>query len=381
MWDLIVVGAGPAGATAARVAAESGARVLLVDKDDAPRYKTCGGGIIGITRQHLPPGFPQRDDITAITLSLCCTRDHTRHARERFLSMVLRPECDEFLVRQAVQAGAEFRPHVVVRAAEQNEQSVRVLTAAGEELAARYLVDASGTSSRIARQLGVEVAEIDLGLERELVASPEQQALWAGRIHADFGAIPGSYGWLFPKGDTLTVGVIGRKGDPAALKQYLDDYQAHLGLADAPVLHDSGHLTRCRTATSPLGQGRIVLAGDAAGLLEPFTREGLSYATRSGTVAGQSIAAALIGDDPEPARAYTTALQSTLCREIEAGLVVRRCFETVPGAFWAMVARSFTGWRFFTAFAAGRTSFPDIVAKPYARIPMALIRRFAAARA
>jgi flavin-dependent dehydrogenase len=56
-WDVIVVGAGPAGSNAARTAAEAGARVLLLEKAELPRYKTCGGGLIGYSRRSLPPGF------------------------------------------------------------------------------------------------------------------------------------------------------------------------------------------------------------------------------------------------------------------------------------------------------------------------------------
>ncbi|MGL4831606.1 MAG: geranylgeranyl reductase family protein [Propionibacteriaceae bacterium] len=373
--DLVVIGAGPAGSSAARVAAAAGLRVVIVDKEQFPRYKTCGGGMIGVTRAQVPAGFPSRGDICSLVLSRNCKHDRTRRSETRILTMLARPEFDQFLLDEACAAGATFHAEKHIRSYRHDDQSVTVITATGEELSSRYVIDASGTSSVIARQMGVTLHAIDLGLERELRVTEEQQQLWEGCIHADFGPISGSYGWLFPKGDTLTVGVIASKSDAVALKGYLDDYIDHLGLSNAEVLHDSGHMTRCRSSESPLGQGRILLAGDAAGLLEPFTREGLSFATRSGIAAASTIIAAAATDNSDPASDYTATLATTLCREIEAGFAVRRVFEKLPGAFYAMVARSRSGWWFFTRFASGELSFPDILAKPYARIPVALLQR------
>ena len=80
--------------------------------------------------------------------------------------------------------------------------------------------------------------------------------------------------------------MIAARGQGERTKRYLRDFVARLGLAGVEPEHDSGHLTRCRTADSPLRRGRVLVAGDAAGLLEPWTREGISYALRSGALAG-----------------------------------------------------------------------------------------------
>ena len=149
------------------------------------------------------------------------------------------------------------------------------------------MIGADGTSGRVSRLVGVTLSRVDLGLELELDAG-DLASEWADRIHLDWGPLPGSYGWVFPKGDSLTVGVIAAKGRPTETRAYLATLVRQLGLDGLRVLHDSGHLTRCRTPTSPLGSGRVLLAGDAAGLLEPWTREGISFAVRSGELAGRS---------------------------------------------------------------------------------------------
>ncbi len=86
--------------------------------------------------------------------------------------------------------------------------------------------------------------------------------------------------------------MIAGRGEGERTRQYLRRFVDRLGLADVSPVHDSGHLTRCRSDDSPLRRGRVLVAGDAAGLLEPWTREGISYALRSGELAGAAVAGA-----------------------------------------------------------------------------------------
>ena len=129
--------------------------------------------------------------------------------------------------------------------------------------------------------------QVDLGLELEIPVPPPVAARWRERVMLDWGPMPGSYGWVFPKGDVLTVGVIAARGQGGRTRDYLRDFTGRLGLAGYPAARDSGHLTHCRADGSPLRRGRVLVAGDAAGLLEPWTREGISFALRSGALAGR----------------------------------------------------------------------------------------------
>lgn len=283
--DVIVVGAGPAGSTAARTLAERDMKVLIVDRETLPRYKTCGGGITGVTRSCIPAGMPVRDEIYRASFTLRGRGERTRSSATPILSMVAREEFDDWLLREAVDHGATFLPDTLIRSVRSEDSHVALDIGDNERLTARYLIDASGTSSRIARRIGVRLQTIDLGLELEIAADPAESR-WRNQIHLDWGPIPGSYGWLFPKGTGYTVGVIGAKGNPSGLKTYLKDFVRQLGLEDGEVLKDTGHLTKCRTSSSPLGAGRILLAGDAAGLLEPWTRkESLSRQGQAGSPA------------------------------------------------------------------------------------------------
>ena len=384
-WDVVVVGAGPAGSSAARAAVEAGAaRVLLLEKAELPRYKTCGGGLIGYSRRSLPAGFeiPVRQRIDAITFTLNGQKERTRRDRAGdLLVLVNRAEFDLALAKAAVDVGVVLRTGSAVTALEQDEAGRSVLTLAdGEQVLANAVVGADGSASRIGRYVGVRCAQVDLGLEAEIQVPPKVADEWANRVLVDWGPLPGSYGWVFPKGDVLTVGVINARGEGEATRKYYRDFIERLGLAEYPTVSDSGHLTRCRESGSPLSRGRVLVAGDAAGLLEPWTREGISFALRSGTLAGKS--AAELAGRPEAAgdAGYTEAVEELLGDEMRAGRAMLKLFERHPGFFHRMVTMVPMAWKMFADFCRGRTSPAQLVRNPVARTLLRTLPKQAAAK-
>lgn len=369
-YDVVVVGAGPAGSAAARGAAASGLSVLLLDRAVFPRYKTCGGGLIGPSLRSVAglEGLPVRADVIRCGFSHRGGRMTLRSWDRPVIRTVLRPEFDQWLVEAAVAAGATFRDGCAVRSVEETRSGVTVSTAYGE-VRARIVIAADGASGRLSRLIGVEVGRVDLGLEVELAAPPAVAAAWADRIHLDWGPLPGSYGWVFPKGDTLTVGVIAARGNGEATRTYLRDLLRWQELDRLEVVQDSGHLTRCRTTDSPVASGRVLAVGDAAGLLEPWTREGISFALRSGAAAGAACAAS------EPADAYRTALGIELLPEMAAGERCLTAFERRPRAFHELITRTPMGWRGFVRLASGQTTLARAVRHPSVRLGLGLLAR------
>ncbi|NJQ15927.1 geranylgeranyl reductase family protein [Streptomyces bohaiensis] len=380
VWDVIVVGAGPAGSSAARAAAAAGRRTLLLEKAELPRYKTCGGGIIGPTRDALPPGFelPLRERVHAVTFSLDGKLARTRRSRRMLFGLVNRPEFDQALAESAVAAGAVLRTGAQVARVEQHgaavpdRRTVAVVLSGGETLLARAVVGADGSASRIGTHVGVRLEQVDLGLESEIPVPPEVAADWKGRVLIDWGPLPGSYGWVFPKGDTLTVGVIARRGEGAATRQYLSDFIGRLGLAGFEPSVSSGHLTRCRTDDSPLSRGRVLVCGDAAGLLEPWTREGISFALRSGRLAGEwAVRIAEAGDAVDARRQalnYTFAVKSGLGAEMGVGRRLLDMFTRRPRLVHSALIGFRPAWTAFTQITRGSHTLAGIVrTSPVAR--------------
>jgi geranylgeranyl reductase family protein len=362
-YDVAVVGAGPAGSSAARAAALAGARVVLLDRAVFPRYKTCGGGLIGPGAGALPAGPPVRMPVTRASFTLRGGRYRERVSRAPVLAMTTRLELDAWLLDQARAAGVDVRTPCRVADVVDGPDRVVVHTDAGPLLAGR-VVAADGTGSRLARDVGVRLNRVDLGLEVEVEAAGQGDR-WVERVHLDWGPIPGSYAWVFPKGDLLTVGVIAEKGRPGETRSYLRDFLGDQGLDRQRVVQDSGHLTRCRAPDSPLGRGRVLLAGDAAGLLEPWTREGISFAARSGALAGEAAARA---SDDELQASYAAAVGADLVPEMEAGEVCRVAFERRPGAFHALIGGTRVGWRSFERVASGDTTLARAMRHPSVRL-------------
>ncbi|MGP3927454.1 geranylgeranyl reductase family protein [Streptomyces sp. 8N616] len=373
VWDVVVVGAGPAGASAAYAAAVAGRRVLLLEKAELPRYKTCGGGIIGPSRDALPPGFelPLRDRVHAVTFSLDGRLARTRRSKYMLFGLINRPEFDQRLVTAAEDAGARVRTGVTVSRVEQHgpsvpdRRTVAVVLSDGEIVLGRAVVGADGSASRIGAHVGVKLDQVDLGLEVEIPVPATVAEDWAGRALIDWGPMPGSYGWVFPKGDTLTVGVISARGNGGRTKRYLDDFIARLGLAGFEPSISSGHLTRCRADDSPLSRGRVLVCGDAAGLLEPWTREGISFALRSGRLAGEWAVRIAEAHDAVDARRqalnYAFAIKAGLGVEMGVGRRMLQVFERRPGLMHAAVTSLRPAWHLFAEITRGQTTLAEIV--------------------
>ncbi|MEU2510851.1 geranylgeranyl reductase family protein [Streptomyces syringium] len=373
VWDVVVVGAGPAGASAAYAAASTGRKVLLLEKAELPRYKTCGGGIIGPSRDALPPGFelPLRDRVHAVTFSLNGKLTRTRRSKRMLFGLINRPEFDAGLVEVAKKAGAEVRTGVTVSRVEQHgsavpdRRTVAIVLGDGQTLLARAVVGADGSAGRIGAHVGVKLDQVDLGLEAEIPVPATVAEDWAGRVLLDWGPIPGSYGWVFPKGDTLTVGVIAARGEGAGTKRYLEDFIARLGLAGFEPSVSSGHLTRCRSDDSPLSRGRVLVCGDAAGLLEPWTREGISFALRSGRLAGEWAVRIAEAQDAVDARRqalnYAFAIKAGLGVEMGVGRRMLTLFERRPGLIHAAVTGFRPAWHAFARITRGTTTLAEIV--------------------
>ncbi|SBT54584.1 geranylgeranyl reductase family [Micromonospora narathiwatensis] len=308
-WDVIVVGAGPAGSAAALAARRGGARVLLLDRYDFPRDKPCGDGIAAHALDVLAElGVTGAVDgyapLPALRLSGPGGGTVAR-ALPRPAYTVPRRVFDARLVTAAVAAGAELRRHTVRRVEVRADRVVL-----DGELAARAVVGADGAGSVLRRALGHPV-------------NPDRHLALAIRGYAPARSGPPeqlivtssprwpAYAWSFPIGDGRANVGYGEvlRGEPLTRAHLLDRLAALLPGTDPAVVTDlrAHHLPLSTHRPAP-GRGRVVLAGDALSLINPFTGEGIFYALRSGALAG----AAAAGTPGQAARRYADTLRRRL---------------------------------------------------------------------
>src|SRR6185437_12919280 len=156
-WDVAVIGAGPAGLVAASAAAATGARTVVLERAAHPRYKTCGGGLIGasLAADDGQIVLPARDHIRSATFTLRGGREFTRENGEPLLAMVMREEFDDALACRAVTQGAVLRQRAPVRAIDQASDHASACLADGSSVTAKVIIGADGSSGVSARHVGV----------------------------------------------------------------------------------------------------------------------------------------------------------------------------------------------------------------------------------
>lgn len=370
-FDAIVVGAGPAGSTAARELAAAGARVLLVDRARFPRYKACGGGIPGRTARLLP--FPIEsvieDQVSLLDIARNGCYRFVRDSREPFAAMVMRDRFDTLLLEHACRAGADFRPATNVRALEENDQGVTLTASDGFTAGGRFLVAADGAHSPVGRMAGLgDTLSECAAFEVEVSAPDLRLRACRGTALIDLGFRPWGYAWLFPKAALLSVGIVLPPGQANRMKDQVDAYLRRLGLDGAPVEIARGHKLRFRRGTEQIATDRALLAGDAAGLADEFTQEGIYYAIESGRIAARAVLRSLANE--APLATYQRDIDRELMPELRAARIIAHMFYGMLGRFpgpWMLATRAVPFlWDAFFAVQRGESTY----ARELSRIPL-----------
>jgi menaquinone-9 beta-reductase len=289
---VLIVGAGPAGSAAAQTLASQGLDCALIDKAAFPRDKLCGGLLTLRSKNIYSRIFSQPwdpvVDFTAHGVKFLHQGKLLNEVQDAStLYFTRRMDFDQFLLRQAIAAGATTYLGDAVAHLDPDNRICRLRS--GVEIGYDFLIGADGVNSLVAKTLfgrAFKPGTVAFALELEVERAGTLEEVRDPEIH--FGLARWGYGWVFPKRDTLTVGIGGlHRYNPEMTRMFQDFLVARFGnLPDGRI---KGHHLPFGDYRKVPGRGDILLCGDAAGLVEPITGEGIAFAMLSGLYAAEAI--------------------------------------------------------------------------------------------
>ncbi|MHA1927771.1 MAG: geranylgeranyl reductase family protein, partial [Candidatus Thorarchaeota archaeon] len=320
-YDVIVVGGGPAGSTAARRMAQRDLRVVVLDKAKFPRNKACAGGIRDFVANTLDFSIEPVIERYVYGQQLYgpsgvlvdCTRPYASG------HTVMRTEFDNLLLQKAGEAGADIRDGTRIISAGQEQSKVTVETDEGQIISGKYLVGADGINSIVAKSLGFyqgwknDTAAVAIEIEAEVGEEAVERICGVPHdkkgvaVHIFFGPVPHGYAWCFPKKSILSLGAGCRQDRAnnirAHFNKWFDTFKITHDITPTIVSETAARLPYSGAVKKTVKE-RTILIGDAAGFVNPFSGEGIPMAITSGIIAAPVIERAVKESDSRILREY-----------------------------------------------------------------------------
>lgn len=382
-FDVAIVGAGPAGSTCALRLARQGHRVLMLERMRFPRDKPCGGGLTmrGVAEMPVSVQPVVESVIRAMDIRLGYGGTLARYRSARpLVLMTRRSRLDAYLADEAIRAGAQMRDGARVRSIDLDASGA---TVRGDGFRARagIVIGADGANGISRRALGLGGADPEhmLAYEGNVAVEHFDIAALGDALLIEVDTVPGGYAWIFPKGDHANVGVGGWPSEGPRLRAHLARLCTAHGVDPARLVDVRGYRIPMGDLGAPLARGRAALIGDAAGLADPLSGDGISEAVVSSRMA------AAAGDDCLEGRAtglepYERAVRHRLALHSAVSWWAKAIADRSPAGLFRL-ATSRTGARLMVGDVRGsrRPILPPAALYPLVRGLERAARRVAGA--
>jgi len=362
--DVIVVGAGPAGATLAYELGKRGIGVLVLEKEKLPRYKCCAGGVTSKAAKLLDFDISEvaEDVIYGFSFTFNLGSPYLGQHSQPLIYTVMRNVFDYFLVKRAQQLGAVLMDGQKVTQIQVSADWVEISTT-DSIFRSRLVVGADGAYSVVARELGMgRSIEYLVGIESEIVVPEEELVKWKSRVQIDLGCIPGGYAWVFPKRNHLSIGAGCLASKARHLNRHHQKFLNSLSIGSYTIARSSSHLIPTCTKGRLVWQDKVLLLGDAAGLTDPLTGEGIYNAIQSAQLAAPVIENSLLGGKVG-LQDYQQIVEGKIMSELRIARTLSKKFVRFPRLAFGMFNRSDGAWRAISNLMLGEIDYAAIKGK------------------
>jgi len=328
-FDVAVIGSGPSGASAAFHAAKHGLKTIIIEKENLPRYKTCGGGFVFRGRKNMPFDISEVVEREFNSVDIIFSGKNLKFKTQRqapIITMVMRDAFDHLIVKKAQEFGVELLQGEALKGLKFGDTAA--LTTTRKTIHSKFIIAADGALSPTAKLAGwQETRMMCPALEYELEVSQEEFERFSNTARFDIDAAPLGYGWCFPKKNHLSVGVgnfMKTKKNPQ-LRKYYQQYIDDIGIKDIFKSSAHGFIIPLSMRTDGFVKQNVFLIGDAAGFADPITAEGISNAIYSGKLCAQAIAGSDLNLNSAQ-RIYESKLNQKLIPELKTGVKLSKLF-------------------------------------------------------
>lgn len=325
--EIVIIGAGPAGSTVARILADKSRDVLLIDKESFPRHKVCGGGIPKRTKTLLD--FDYSEVVEGVVNSVILSGGWAKSLQidvDVMAEIVARENFDNLLLQEATKSGCEFKGACKVKYISKTTNGYEIeISDTDKKIEAENLCIACGPVISFRSNMELEKIPLGIALEGYVDYSADLAAQEKTTAIFDFTCINGGYGWVFPRENKFTVGIGTSDWKCPSIKNRL------FGLCKTqPVLRNKeiygisgAPLPFFKKSLNWYAKSNLYRIGDSAGFADPLTGEGIYYAIQSGIFAAESI---LKNDEAS----YELALRDKILPELMVAYRYARKAKLVP---------------------------------------------------
>jgi len=376
MYDLIIIGGGPSGSAAGRIAGKKGLKTLLIEKEIFPRYKPCGGALSEHAMSYLDFEIPEY----IIERDIFGARAHFKgqvveqHKESRIAVLITRSILDNYLLEKAGETGIEIKMGEKVLEYQEKNNHVEIFTD-NDTYKAKFIIIAEGSQGKLKYQIRRKDKkdEYAIGVVAEIEDDNESiDKNIHNVIDLHFGRFKHGYGWIFPHEKYYSVGIAGLSKHLPHPKKTMLDFLNENNFNSKYKLHS--HIIPAGGINRKITSSRVILSGDSAGFVDSFIGEGIAYAIRSGQIASEVISKIILDNgDLESLERYQIICSSEFISNLNYSLIFTKLINSYPSIFLKILVSNEAIEKYLEVTTM-EISYKSYIKWLIPRIPMFLLR-------